>query len=140
MSDEINCSFLTIPDAYTNRMSPSVGDDPARATINFVIEQFPLIDTFHLKFAVSFYVTLSWIDPRLKFVNLNDLGEVNKLTVEEIKEIWSPKLVFNNALVATGTRIGSDLKGFVTKQGNSTLSGMDQHTEGLVIRMLSRLI
>ncbi len=41
-------------------------------------------------------MTLRWVDSRLEFLDLKHEENLNKLTPEEMAEIWMPVLVFTN--------------------------------------------
>ena len=51
-------------------------------------------------------LTIEWIDSRLEYVDLNTNQNLNRLTTEEIGEIWMPTLVFIN----TKSRQEADFK------------------------------
>ena len=44
-------------------------------------------------------LTIEWIDSRLEYVDLNTNQNLNRLTTEEIGEIWMPTLVFINTKI-----------------------------------------
>lgn len=48
---------------------------------------------------VDFVLTFNWLDPRLSYFNLKDSFALNALSVEEMKMLWFPELIFTN----TGT-------------------------------------
>ena len=71
---------------------------PCYVYINVTIFALPSIDTVNLKFTSDLYLNLRWYDPRLQFMNLNNATTLNSLSSEDKKYIWTPRLVFVNAL------------------------------------------
>ena len=47
-------------------------------------------------FSVKFKVTMTWIDPRLSFLNLKNDTSMNIVAPEEAKKIWYPVVMFIN--------------------------------------------
>ena len=47
-------------------------------------------------FSVKFKLTMSWIDPRLTFLNLKEDASMNIVAPTEAAKIWYPVVVFIN--------------------------------------------
>ena len=41
-------------------------------------------------------ITLEWTEPRVKFLHLKDNEDKNILTVQEMKQLWMPSVIFTN--------------------------------------------
>ena len=48
------------------------------------------------QFSVKFKLTMSWIDPRLTFLNLKEDASMNIVAPTEAAKIWYPVVVFIN--------------------------------------------
>ena len=47
-------------------------------------------------FSVKFKVTMTWIDPRLSFLNLKNDTSMNMVAPDEAMKIWYPVVMFIN--------------------------------------------
>lgn len=98
-SDEHDCNFLRSDPTYVKEIPPR-GRDGGPLTINAGVSilSIPNIDTVGSKLTINFFLTLYWSDSRLQFENLNKLSEDNVLSLRYKYKVWSPTLVFTNAL------------------------------------------
>ena len=68
---------------------------------------------------------MEWMDPRLEYHNLHPGPGVNILPYDELKNIWTPSLVFVNTENTDTTRLSYESEVSVAILGNSTRSGID---------------
>ena len=47
-------------------------------------------------FSVKFKVTMTWVDPRLRFLNLKNDTSMNIVAPKEAEKIWYPVIMFIN--------------------------------------------
>ena len=98
-SDEHDCHFLQSDPTYVKEIPPR-GNDGRPLTIDTAVSilSIPNIDTVGSKLTINFFLTMSWSDNRLQFENLNKHSEDNVLSLRDRYKVWSPTLVFVNAL------------------------------------------
>ena len=106
-SDEDNCSLM-IPDTG----DPNVMYDPPLADRS--LEGTPLnvsinlayvgdFDVMKMVYTARFSLVLSWFEPRIKFLNLKNFSiNYNSLNKDQLSKVWSPRLIFTNAVSETG--------------------------------------
>ena len=84
---------------------------------------------------LQFQITLTWKENRVKYQNLKTETSLNTLTMEDIKTIWLPLIVYDNTDQKEVTRLGMDWEWatIVTVTRNLTnnfyRSGLDQVDE-----------
>jgi len=117
-SDEKDCDLLTVPDDYRGEKFPIQNSrEPIGLFINVSVIAFPEVNTLDLNYLVDFVLSMRWNDPRLKFLNLKELYDLNALPMDTMQKMWTPQLSFPNALQAEGTVIDSGSSMFVIKIG-----------------------
>ena len=62
--------------------------------------------------------------------NLNDESALNALSYRDLTSIWTPQLLFMNALGALTTTVDELSVANVIKEGDTVLKGTDGATEG----------
>jgi hypothetical protein len=59
------------------------------------------LDEVQSRIELQFKMVLQWIDPRLRYKNLNSNDNLNSLTPNEKDQLWLPILVFSNTKFKT---------------------------------------
>ena len=98
-SDEVNCNSIIFDDAYLNYIQPpplylSASKMPLET--NMTIEAILDLDEVNSLMRLQIKMDLSWIDPRLDFVNLKEDPNMNLLNLDQKKSLWLPEMIFNN--------------------------------------------
>ena len=100
-SDEKNCGLITIPSTYHKGAPPSYTtafDISLRIRIYSILELSDVTSDMRVKFMTQ----MRWRDPRLSYNNLredkNDSFDKfkNRVTDEQAKDIWYPRIIFLN--------------------------------------------
>ena len=130
-SDESNCEPVIIGANYVKEMAPiPKSRDPCLVYINISVLSIPHIETVNLQFTADFYLNLRWYDLRLDFTDLKNITYVNKLGLPDLEAIWTPRLVFLNALGPYQTVIDDLSSGLVSCEGMSLPEDISLSTEG----------
>ncbi|XP_071547708.1 glutamate-gated chloride channel subunit beta-like [Panulirus ornatus] len=98
-TDEDHCSILKIPAGYRSFKPPKNTEQPSLALqpdTTFRFLRFLKIEDVQRAIDLEFIVTMSWVDSRLKYLNLRSDIHSNKLSAEERTNIWRPQLDFTN--------------------------------------------
>ncbi|XP_069977730.1 uncharacterized protein [Penaeus vannamei] len=113
-SDESLCSVVDIPPGYNTNIPPPSPrkEKPLDVKLDVQLIAFPSIVTQDLSMTVTFKLSLQWTDVRLNYLNLKEDRSLNKLSSEEVADIWTPRVHFSNALgnVFTNLDAGSRLE------------------------------
>ena len=59
-------------------------------------------------FSVKFKVTMTWIDPRLSFLNLKNDTSMNIVAPDEAMQIWYPVVMFINTRKMDLTKVSDE--------------------------------
>ena len=101
-SDEKGCKIVHIDKTtYIQEYPPITADenrDPIKIPVNISVDILKLLDIDEVSgaFKVSFKLHSTWFEPRIVYVNLKHDQDLNTLTEQEKKDIWSPDIVFAN--------------------------------------------
>ena len=101
-SDEKGCRITKIDKStYIQEYPPITADNerhPIKIPIDISVDILKILDIDEVSgtFKVSFELHSSWFDPRLTYVNLKNDTDLNTLTEQEKREVWSPNIVFGN--------------------------------------------
>nr|XP_027239124.1 uncharacterized protein LOC113830122 [Penaeus vannamei] len=97
-SDENDCGIVLFSGRYASHRPP-----PGRTYREVLyiqphvhIVRFSKIDDINLAFYMEFEVHLTWTDRNLKFKNIKEEEDKNKLSTEEVASIWTPEIEFLN--------------------------------------------
>ncbi|XP_070001309.1 uncharacterized protein [Penaeus vannamei] len=97
-SDENDCGIVLFSGRYASHRPP-----PGRTYREVLyiqphvhIVRFSKIDDINLAFYMEFEVHLTWTDRNLKFKNIKEEEDKNKLSTEEVDSIWTPEIEFLN--------------------------------------------
>ena len=116
-TDEIYCDNIDFPSGYRESLAPR-DSDGVKLFINVSISTFPVISTEELQFIANFELSLRWQDNRLKFKNLNNVTNLNKIEEEDVAEIWKPSVDFANAVEPKTTEVDDKTSMFIHKERN----------------------
>lgn len=98
LSDEQGCTLIDLPRSYRKERPPegSAHGEPIELDSTVEILRFVTISDVNRLVRLELNVEITWQDPRLKFLNLKDVFEWNRLTAKEAGTIWRPRLEFPN--------------------------------------------
>ena len=97
-------------------------------TIDFTIHSILDISEADSYMELAFGLSMTWMDPRLHFLNLKDEVKLNVLSETEKGKIWTPKFIFDNTRDKSATVEDTKREGNVMKIGPKKLSEKDQFT------------
>ena len=82
---------------------------------------------------LQFQITLMWMENRVIYQNLKEQSSLNALTLEDIKAIWLPLIVYDNTDQKEVTRLGMDWEWAtrltVAREGDFIRSGLEEVDE-----------
>lgn len=98
-SDEDDCFLVQVPTSYRAGRPPESleAGTPAKLSSMVQILRFHDINDVRRSISLEFLLTITWKDPRLKYFNLKQTREWNKLVQSEMASIWRPQLEFPSA-------------------------------------------
>ena len=100
-SDERNCDLISIPSTYHKGAPPS-HTTPFDISLRIRIFSILELSDANSEMRVKFVTQMRWRDPRLSYNNLkedkNDSFHKfkNRVTDEQAKDIWYPRIIFLN--------------------------------------------
>ena len=106
-SDEENCSFM-VPASNDHNLiyDPPLSDrssDGTQVNISINLTYVGDFNVMNMVYTARFSLVLTWFEPRIKFYNLKNFSiNFNYLNKKELEKIWSPRLIFSNAVSKTG--------------------------------------
>ena len=74
-------------------------------------------------FEVKFILELNWTDPGLTYINLNPDGNRNKINAEVKLNLWTPKIIFTNAINGDVARFDDELSSGKIFKTNASAKG-----------------
>ncbi|XP_059081415.1 uncharacterized protein LOC131879190 [Tigriopus californicus] len=132
-SDEYGCSYLKLGDDYSQTSTPRpIDGGPLPIFINVSVLAFPAIDTVNLKFTSDFILNLRWKDSRITFQDLNAASLLNLLGKDDILRVWTPQLVFSNALGPYTTIVDTKTSMLIVMEDEPLLEDMTQAVESML--------
>lgn len=98
LSDEEDCQAIILPKGYRSERPPDNKTEGLAINLGSIVEvqRFMEISDIRRVINVEFTVEITWKDPRLKYNNLGETLEWNKLSVEDRERVWKSKLLFPN--------------------------------------------
>ena len=146
-SDELDCDYLKLGRNYAKELAPppshSSNEHPNKnftsfhdleeleVGLNITIQSLPSIDTVNLRFTADFFLFLKWHDRRLDFRNLHEQSTLNRLSSADLANMWTPQLLFINALGSLQTLADEKAMAYVEREGEPQIAGWEVATEGL---------
>lgn len=64
---------------------------------------------------VAYEIALSWIDPRVNYLNLKSNHTLNKLNIDTVRRLWIPQVNFINTDNIHRTEIDVDVVMFIRR-------------------------
>ena len=121
MSDERNCMILITGKGYIADYEPVTVDENyeiVKVPVNVFVDvlKILLISEITGTFKASFKLYLTWFDPRLKFKNIKDKSNLNKLTKPEKERVWKPVVVFDNTESKEKQKLMTELNLILTER------------------------
>ena len=114
-SDEHDCNFVTFNQgSYLKNYPPMSRQSKTKIQVKVTISDISAIDELQMGFQAKLVVFMTWRDSRLTYFNLIDNDE-NLVSLNMMKELWIPKLVFVNS--------NMHLTGYLMKVKKTQLTG-----------------
>lgn len=103
-SDEMNCNFIDLGKTYLKEIVPGgrTSDRQMEVNVSAVILAVVHIDTINLDFTVDYLLTLEWYDERLEYRDIHEDHLMNSVSADNKDGIWTPSIMFFNALGMSG--------------------------------------
>ena len=128
-SDEKGCRFLFLNDGYNNRLPPitlvDVAQDlilPVNVKVSITLLKVVSIDEEDHSIEFQFEITLQWKENRATYHNLNTNMYLNALSLDDIKKLWLPLVIYANTDQYETTRLGMEWEWrtdvWVKREGN----------------------
>ena len=103
-SDEVNCKILVLKKSYRKSSPPVLAIwrrherqvFPATIRVNITLLDIASIRERDNEIDIKFMAEFEWFEPRAKYHNLKEKMTENPLELEDIKSLWTPKLVYRN--------------------------------------------
>eukprot|EP00095_Tigriopus_kingsejongensis_P009466 maker-scaffold1140_size60066-snap-gene-0.4 protein:Tk09466 transcript:maker-scaffold1140_size60066-snap-gene-0.4-mRNA-1 annotation:"cys loop ligand gated ion channel subunit" len=132
-SDEYGCSYLHVGNDYSKNTIPRASDlEPLRLFMNVSVVAFPSIDSVNLKFTSDLFLNLRWRDPRITYSDLNSASLLNSLSMEDMARIWTPNMIFVNALGPYRTVVDEQTTTLIIVEDDPLLEDMTQPIEAML--------
>ena len=133
-SDELNCKILKLKEGYNKRVPPVSKTSkkvktlkPVAVNVSLTLFKIVAIKEDDHSIQLQFRISLQWKDNRATYYNLKPASYLNALSLEEIKSLWLPLVVYVNTDQQLTTRLGwvNEWKTNVNveREGNFTRSG-----------------
>ncbi|KAK3887095.1 hypothetical protein Pcinc_004230 [Petrolisthes cinctipes] len=113
---------------YQRHLPPrlSGSDEMSLPIILMVTVETIAVKTVDMTMEVAYEISLSWVDPRLKYLNLKANPSLNKLHVDTVQRLWIPQVNFINTDNIHRTEIDVDVVMFIRKLSKEFI--MDERT------------
>ena len=114
-TDETYCDNIDFSGGYRTSLAPRT-DGGVELFVNVSVSTFPTISTEELQFIANFELSLRWKDQRLKYKNLNNITNLNKIEIDDRDRMWKPSVDFKNAVEPKTTEVDSKTSMFIHKE------------------------
>ena len=137
-SDEIDCKILVLKKDYNKNVPPVSVNSGKKEMVNVSvsIDLLTLVDINEPDYSIEiqFAISLQWIENRATYQHLKNDRSLNALTLEDIQQLWLPKVIYENTDQKESTRLGSnwewETKVIVRReQQQGTMSGLESVDE-----------
>ena len=123
-SDELNCQSIRFDATYTKNLPPLSLEAKRNGKKLPVHIEMTILSVFELNeiqswMKLQLVLQVKWIDRRLKFANLKEGKQKNKLSYEQKKKLWIPSLMFANNKEQSEVAFGSDSIGSIILTENA---------------------
>ena len=97
-SDEDDCSMLILPRGYRANQPPTSTYHARPLLLGSVLRVLRITKISDVRRAIDVEMSLhlQWPDTRITYLNLGDTLEWNKLSEDDTRNIWKPRLTFPN--------------------------------------------
>lgn len=121
-SDELGCQVVAFPEDYQNHLPPRVEVEEEEislpVTLSVRVESLG-VDTLAMTLEVSYELSLTWVDNRLKYRNLKVNNTLNVLSANTMKLLWVPEVSFVNTVDGQGTVMDDDTTVWVERRNEA---------------------
>lgn len=99
LSDENDCFLVQLPSSYRVGRPPESMEEGTAAKLSSAVQilRFHDISDVRRSISLEFMLIIRWKDARLKFFNLKETREWNRMARSEMDSIWRPQLEFPSA-------------------------------------------
>ena len=109
------------------------GSVPADVGVSLTLMKVVEIEERDHSVHLQFEINLQWRENRVKYQNLKEETSLNALNMEDIRNIWLPRIIYANTDQKESTRVGMDWEWAtgvsVQREGEFTRSGMNEVDE-----------
>ena len=144
-SDERGCNVLVLEEGYNKRVLP-VGKNeekmdeitPVAVVVSLTLLKIVAIKEEDHSIELQFQIIMKWNEIRATYHNLKAETYLNALSLEEIRSLWLPLLIYTNTDQQETTRLGVEWEWStdvsVIREGNFTRSGYEMVDEAEIFR------
>lgn len=95
-SDEVNCSFVVLPEGYNDMTPPPRADPSSPINVSLHIHIFSIraFDLTGFNYVCELEVRIAWNDMRVQFHHLNDAEFLNAIHLGDTNKPWMPEVEF----------------------------------------------
>ena len=96
-SDEVGCKMVNMDSSYMSSIPPGstkMGSNLLDVNVTLTIESVLDISEVNSMLEIPFRLDLSWIEPRISFVNLKEGSNI--LSLDQLTTLWLPVLSLPN--------------------------------------------
>ena len=131
-SDEERCNVLVLEDSYNKNVPPIISNGE-KVNVSISIDLLKLVDIKEEDYSIEiqFSITLEWLEKRATYQNLKHDKSLNALTEADVKQLWLPRVIYENTDQKETTRLGEfghgewDTGVIVVRQGDFNRSSLD---------------
>lgn len=136
LSDEQDCSTVVVPDGYQRERPPSdrAAGQPLFLGVIVKIHRIMDISDVRRHVMMELEADMTWTDNQLKFRNLKDNLEFNRVSSRDSELLWTPRLLFPNA--PSGDLKLVDKQAFISKTGPPEHDDFDDVRTGECLSVL----
>ena len=127
-TDEIYCDNIDFSSGYRTSLAPRT-DGGVKLFVNVSVSTFPTISTEELQFIANFELSLRWEDQRLKYKNLRNITNLNKIEQRDIDRMWKPSVDFKNAVEPKTTEVDDKTSMFIHKEHDPRAGSLRREIE-----------
>ena len=137
-SDENGCRPILLESNYNKNIPPigrssEGGSVPADVGVSLTLMKVVEIEERDHSVHLQFEINLQWRENRVKYQNLKEETSLNALNMEDVRNIWLPRIIYANTDQKESTRVGMDWEWAtgvsVRREGEFTRSGMNEVDE-----------
>ena len=106
-SDERQCNVLVLEEGY-NKNIPPITLDKEKVNVSISLNLLKLVDIDEEDYSIEiqFSITMEWLENRAVYQNLKHEKSLNTLTDAYIKQLWLPRVIYENTDQKETTRLG----------------------------------